>query len=160
MFTHAAVHGSSAARLCLTPDRPTPTAPSQHIDPSELQICTYPTAAPIGIASTEWTHVHVHVIATLDCGDPKGNRRATARPPPHHAPAHAAERSPCARSAPKVSLHLAADFRPPVTPSVQIFTLRYDEFVLRGVCIICGAVYRSGLQEYRCQVRSGFYPGH
>ena len=83
-----------------------------------------PTAVRIGIASTAWTHVHV--IATLDCGDPKGNRRATARPPPHHAPAHAAERSPCARSAPKISLHLAADFRPPVTPSVQIFTLRYE----------------------------------
>ena len=40
---------------------------------------------------------------------------------------------PCARSAPKFSLHIAADFRPPVTPSVQIFTLRYENLFSRNV---------------------------
>ena len=46
---------------------------------------------------------------------------------------------PCARSAPKFSLHIAADFRPPVTPSVQIFTLRYENlFCPESVTVSAG----------------------
>jgi len=45
MFTHTAVHGSSAARLCLTPDRPTPTAPSQVASASANSSATTAVAA-------------------------------------------------------------------------------------------------------------------
>ena len=76
MFTHTAVHGSSVARLYLTPDRPTPTAPS--INPSQLQICA--------LLPHAWTH---------DCDDPsKRKAPGIAANEPRRAPplTYAAER--------------------------------------------------------------------
>ena len=66
---------------------------------------------------------------------------------------------PCARSAPKISLHLAADFRPPVTPSVQIFILRYENLFLSGVVYPSAHIKRTPTLSESTLPRPGWVGG-